>query len=151
MAGRTRAEPYSNTPDFVREDGHINTIRTHGNNSKALSEYEHNPIRHGNASLGASMGQEHARGTIDNYIHVKHLSKDIRQCIDFIEREVLAIKSSKLDIDVWKHGNRPSVRRNEDKVETRNGMDRGGRGGNREFSMGIDSPYTSLYHISNSL
>ena len=69
------------------------------------------------ASLRSTMGHEGIRGTIDNYIHVKQLSDDIRICLDFIERELLAIKKSKLDIDYWKIGNTGDFRRDYDKPE----------------------------------
>ena len=67
--------------------------------------------------IRASMGHENAIGTIDNYIHPNMLSKEVRQCIDYIEREVLGLKKSKIDIDYWKRGNQGAFRRDADKVE----------------------------------
>ena len=52
--------------------------------------------------IRATMGHEAVRGTIEQYIHPKYLSKDLRRCLDYLEREVLAIKCSKIDIDYWK-------------------------------------------------
>ena len=67
--------------------------------------------------LRSTMGHEDAKGTVDNYIHPQHLSPEVRQCLDFLEREVLSIKKSKMDIDHWKRGNVQNIRRNEDKQE----------------------------------
>lgn len=67
-------------------------------------------------SLRASMGHEGSRGTIDTYIHTNELSAEVRQCVDFLEREVLSIKKSKIDIDYWKRGNKGSYRRDKDLV-----------------------------------
>ena len=68
-------------------------------------------------AIRASMGHESVSGTIENYIHPKQLTPDVRQCLDFIEREILAIKRSKIDVDYWKRGNTGSFRRSIDKVE----------------------------------
>ncbi len=65
--------------------------------------------------LRASMGHEHAKSTIENYIHPNALMPEVRQCLDFLEREILGIKKSKIDIDYWKIGNRGSFRRDKDK------------------------------------
>ncbi len=67
--------------------------------------------------IRASMGHENAVSTIQDYIHPNHLSPNVRKCLDFIEREVLAIKKSKIDIDYWKRGNKGEFRRDNDKVE----------------------------------
>ena len=67
-------------------------------------------------SLRASMGHERVSSTIESYIHTAHLEPRVRQCVDFIEREVLAIKKSKLDIDYWKRGNEGSFRRDKELV-----------------------------------
>ena len=61
-------------------------------------------------SLRASMGHEGIRGTISNYIHKDALSPSVRECIDFLERELLAIRKSKIDIDYWKRGNEGKFR-----------------------------------------
>ena len=61
--------------------------------------------------IRASMGHENARSTIESYIHTNRLSPSVRQCVDFIEREILAIKRSKIDIDFWKRGNMGKFRR----------------------------------------
>ena len=61
-------------------------------------------------SLRSTMGHEHANGTLKSYIHKEYMSKDVVQCIDFIERELLGTRESKLDIDVWKRGNVPSYK-----------------------------------------
>ena len=61
-------------------------------------------------SLRASMGHENVRGTINDYIHKDNLSPAVRECIDFLEREILAIRKSKIDIDYWKKGNTSSWR-----------------------------------------
>ena len=68
-------------------------------------------------SLRAVMGHEYAKGTVDNYIHAKHLNPKIRQCLDYIEREVMGLKSSRIDIDVWKHGNVSAKKRKYNKQE----------------------------------
>lgn len=62
-------------------------------------------------SLRASMGHEGVRGTIDNYIHKDDLSPEVRECIDFLEREILCLRKSKIDIDFWKKGNQGSFRK----------------------------------------
>jgi hypothetical protein len=67
--------------------------------------------------IRAHMGHENVVGTIDNYIHKSYLSDDVKQCVDFLERELLAIKKSKIDIDFWKRGNAGEFRRDDDKVE----------------------------------
>ena len=68
--------------------------------------------------IRSSMGHENAIGTIENYIHPNELSKEVRLCLDYLEREVLGIKRSKIDIDYWKTGNRGEFRRDEDKAYT---------------------------------
>ena len=67
--------------------------------------------------IRSTMGHEHAKGTIEEYIHPKYLSKDVRQCLDYLEREVLGIKRSKIDIDYWKRGKQGQFRRNRNKVQ----------------------------------
>lgn len=67
--------------------------------------------------IRASMGHENATSTLTDYIHPKYLNKDIRLCIDYLEREVLAIKRSKIDIDYWKRGKLGSFRRDKNKVQ----------------------------------
>ena len=67
--------------------------------------------------IRASMGHEASKGTVSEYIHPKHLSKEVRQCLDYLEREVLGLKRSRIDVDYWKRGNAGSFRRSEDKVE----------------------------------
>jgi len=67
-------------------------------------------------SLRASMGHEGVKGTITEYIHPSELTPDVRQCLDFLEREILCIKKSRIDIDYWKRGNEGSFRRDSDKV-----------------------------------
>lgn len=69
------------------------------------------------ASLRASMGHEGARGTVLSYIHKKQLSPDIKMCVDFLEREVLRLKKSKIDIGYWKFGKTGSFRRDRDLKE----------------------------------
>ena len=66
--------------------------------------------------LRATMGHESVKGTISDYIHPDQLSDDVRQCLDFLEREILGIKKSRIDIDFWKKGNVGSFRRDMDKV-----------------------------------
>ena len=66
-------------------------------------------------SLRASMGHEGARGTLYNYIHKDDLSPSVRECIDFLEREILAIKKSRIDIDYWKRGNEGKFRPDREK------------------------------------
>ena len=61
-------------------------------------------------SIRASMGHESVKGTIYNYIHKDDLSPAVRECIDFLEREILAIKKSRIDIDYWKRGNEGQFR-----------------------------------------
>ena len=70
-------------------------------------------------SLRATMGHESARGTIYNYIHKDDLSSAVRGCIDFLEREILAIKKSRIDIDYWKRGNQGQFRPDREKKATR--------------------------------
>ena len=55
--------------------------------------------------IRASMGHEDAESTIRDYIHKEGLSDDVITCLDFLEREVLGLKKSKIDIDYWKIGN----------------------------------------------
>ena len=38
------------------------------------------------------------------------LSPEVRECIDFLEREILCIRKSKIDIDFWKKGKQGSFR-----------------------------------------
>ncbi len=71
--------------------------------------------------IRSSMGHENAIGTIENYIHPNELSKEVRLCLDYLEREVLGIKRSKIDIDYWKTGKRGAFRRNTDKTYTSHG------------------------------
>ena len=68
-------------------------------------------------ALRASMGHEDAKGTVENYIHKDGLSPGVYQCVDFLEREILAIKKSKIDIDFWKKGKSGGFRRDDDKPE----------------------------------
>ena len=68
-------------------------------------------------AIRASMGHERVTGTIESYIHTTHLEPKVRQCVDFIEREILNIKKSKIDIDYWKRGNKGSFKRDRDLVE----------------------------------
>ena len=68
-------------------------------------------------ALRASMGHEHAKNTIECYIHKEHLSQGVRECIDYLEREVLGLKKSKIDIDYWKRGNVGNFRRDKDLVQ----------------------------------
>ena len=67
--------------------------------------------------LRSSMGHEGAKGTVEDYIHPQHLSPDVRQCLDFLEREILCIKKSRIDIDYWKRGKGGAFRRDSDKIE----------------------------------
>jgi len=62
-------------------------------------------------SLRASLGHEGARGTIDYYICKDNLSPVVRECIEFLEREILALRKSKIDIDYFKIGKRGEFRR----------------------------------------
>ena len=64
--------------------------------------------------IRSSLGHEGAKGTIETYIHKDQLSKEICQCIDFLEREVIGIKKSKIDVDFWKRGREGAFRRDED-------------------------------------
>ena len=64
--------------------------------------------------IRSSLGHEDAAGTVENYIHSSELSPEVRQCVDFIEREILSLKKSKIDIDYWKFGNKGSFRRDSD-------------------------------------
>lgn len=65
-------------------------------------------------SLRATMGHEGARGTIYNYIHKDDLSPAVRECIEFLEREILSLKKSRIDIDYWKRGNKGQFRPDRD-------------------------------------
>ena len=62
-------------------------------------------------ALRSTMGHEHAQGTLSEYIRVNKLSPAIQQCIDFIQREVLGTHKSKIDIDLWKKGNKVSIKK----------------------------------------
>ena len=63
-------------------------------------------------SIRSCMGHEDAESTIRDYIHKEILPADIVQCLDFLEREVLALKKSRVDIDYWKVGNKGEFRSN---------------------------------------
>ena len=65
-------------------------------------------------ALRSSLGHEDAAGTVNEYIHKDGLSDDVKQCVDFLEREVLSLKRSKIDIDFWKRGNAGAFRRDYD-------------------------------------
>lgn len=67
--------------------------------------------------IRSTMGHENAKGTLEDYIHPKYLDKETRKCLDYLEREVLAIKRSRIDIDYWKRGNKGSFRRDKAKVQ----------------------------------
>lgn len=69
-------------------------------------------------SIRASLGHEGSLGSIEDYIHPEQLSPEIRQSLDFIEREILAIKKSKIDIDYFKMGKQGSFRRDTDLSHT---------------------------------
>ena len=56
-------------------------------------------------ALRSTMGHEGAEGTVTNYIHKEILSDDVKECIEFLEREILSVKKSRIDIDYWKRGN----------------------------------------------
>ena len=60
--------------------------------------------------IRASMGHEHAEGTLQNYIHKDLLSDDVQRCVDFIERELLGYKRSKIDVGLWHRGRVPSCK-----------------------------------------
>jgi len=64
------------------------------------------------ASIRSNMGHESAVSTIRDYIHKEGLSPDIALCVDFLERELLCLTKSKVDIDFWKRGNQGSFRPN---------------------------------------
>lgn len=66
--------------------------------------------------IRSSMGHEDAVSTIRDYIHKEDLSPEIRQCVDFIEREFISMMKSKIDIDFWKKGNSGEFRRDIDLV-----------------------------------
>ena len=70
-------------------------------------------------SIRATLGHESVRGTIEDYLHKRFLSPSIRECLDFLEREILGIKKSRIDIDFWKRGNEGKFRRNRDKIQRR--------------------------------
>ena len=53
-------------------------------------------------------------GTVDNYIHPEGLSAEVRECLDFIQREIMGIKKSRIDIDYWNTGNKGGFRRDYD-------------------------------------
>ena len=65
--------------------------------------------------LRATMGHEHAKGTVKEYIHKEIMSDDVKMCVDFMEREILGIKKSKIDIDFWKFGKAGRFRPDRDK------------------------------------
>ena len=61
------------------------------------------------AAIRVTLGHESVKGTIENYVHPSQLSKDVRLCLDFLEREILAIKCSKIDVDYWKFGKKENL------------------------------------------
>ena len=63
-------------------------------------------------ALRSTMGHEGADGTVTNYIHKDILSDEVKECVEFLEREILRIKKSRIDIDYWKTGNKGSFRDN---------------------------------------
>ena len=69
------------------------------------------------AIIRATLGHEGGDRSLESYIHVKHLPKDIYQCVDFLQREVMGIKKSKYDIDFTKYGNKGEFRREFDLPE----------------------------------
>ena len=61
-------------------------------------------------SIRSAMGHEGAASTVRDYIHKAGLNPDIALCIEFLEREVLCLSKSKVDIDYWKRGNKGEFR-----------------------------------------
>ena len=68
-------------------------------------------------AIRSSMGYEIVAHTVRDYIHPPQLTDDVRQCLDFLERELLSLKRSKIDVDYWKRGKRGAFRRDTDKVQ----------------------------------
>jgi hypothetical protein len=60
--------------------------------------------------LRSSMGHESAKSTLRDYISFDNLSPDVKQCLDFLRREVMGMNKSKIDIDYWKRGNKGEFR-----------------------------------------
>jgi len=60
--------------------------------------------------IRSTLGHEHVKSTVENYIHKEGLSEDVAKCVEFLEREVLGIRKSKIDIDFWKFGNKGEFR-----------------------------------------
>jgi len=67
--------------------------------------------------IRSSMGHEGAKGTVEDYIHPEYLSPEVKECLDFLEREILCIKKSRIDIDYWKRCGKGEFRRDDDKIE----------------------------------
>ena len=63
-------------------------------------------------AIRSNMGHEDAESTLRDYIHKSILSPDVAQCVEFLEREILALKRSRVDIDYWKIGNTGAFRDN---------------------------------------
>ncbi len=61
-------------------------------------------------AIRSNMGHEDCRSTIKDYIHHSELSPEVSQCLEFIEREIVALKKSRVDIDYWKTGNKGEFR-----------------------------------------
>ena len=65
--------------------------------------------------LGNTMGHEGIKGTMADYIHPENITDPgVKQCIDFINREILAGKPSRIAIDGWKRGNKTGKRYNDE-------------------------------------
>lgn len=63
-------------------------------------------------AIRSSMGHEGAKGTLVSYINKDMLSEEVKECIEFLEREILRVKKSRIDIDFWKFGNTGQFRDN---------------------------------------
>ncbi len=62
------------------------------------------------ASIRATLWHESCASTVRDYIHKEELSEEVAKCVDFLEREILCLTKSKVDIDYWKRGNKGGFR-----------------------------------------
>lgn len=60
------------------------------------------------------LGHEGSRGTMSDYIHPEGMNdRGVIKCLDFLYREILALKDSRIAIGRWHKGNRVAPRRME--------------------------------------
>lgn len=62
------------------------------------------------AAIRSNMGHENCQSTVRDYIHKEGLTPDVALCLEFLEREILSLRKSRVDIDYWKVGNKGEFR-----------------------------------------